>query len=320
MMMKFSKLTAALLAFVLAFSLAACSANQDNKDDAADKSDIETLMKTEPGNADEAAELYEKLMQKENDILSADSALWDKVFLSVNKNSPLIENCTNYGDFLLAAIDGCKDTFSEEELETVTAGANQIKEIEEKLNALEQQYPDCGSKPIEGDSVDAETAGMGNSGSQLEKFPSFQGKDFDGNDVDSSTLFSGNTVTVVNFWFSTCKPCVGELGDLDALNKDLAEKGGAVVGINSFTLDGNQAAIEEAQDILAKKGASYQNIWFDADSDAGKFTSDVYAFPTTYVVDRNGDIVGQIVGAISSDEQSKTLNELIDQAIANSKG
>ena len=319
--MKFSKLTAALLAFVLAFSLAACSAKQDNKDDAADdKSGIETLMKTEPGNADEAAELYEKLMQKENDILSADSALWDKVFLSVNKNSPLIENSTNYGDFLLAAIDGCRDTFSEEELETVTAGANQIKEIEEKLTALEQQYPDCGSKPIEGDSVDAETAGMGNSGSQLEKFPSFQGKDFDGNDVDSSTLFSGNTVTVVNFWFSTCKPCVGELGDLDALNKALAEKGGAVVGINSFTLDGNQAAIEEAQDILAKKGASYQNIWFDADSDAGKFTSNVYAFPTTYVVDQNGDIVGQIVGAISSDEQSKTLNELIDQAIANSKG
>ena len=318
--MKFSKLTAALLAFVLAFSLAACSANQNNKDDAADKSDIETLMKTEPGNADEAAELYEKLMQKENDILSADSALWDKVFLSVNKNSPLIENCTNYGDFLLAAIDGCKDTFSKEELETVTAGANQIKEIEEKLTALEQQYPDCGSKPIEGDSVDAETAGMGNSGSQLEKFPSFQGKDFDGNDVDSSTLFSGNTVTVVNFWFSTCKPCVGELGDLDTLNKDLAEKGGAVVGINSFTLDGNQAAIEEAQAILAKKGASYQNIWFDADSDAGKFTSNVYAYPTTYVVDQNGDIVGQIVGAISSAEQSKTLNELIDQAIANSKG
>lgn len=321
MMMKFSKLTAALLAFVLAFSLAACSANQNNKDDAADdKTSVETLMKTEPGNADEATELYEKLMQKEDDILSADSALWEKVFLSVNKNSPLIENCANYGDFLLTAIDGCKDTFSKEELETVTAGANQIKEIEEKLTALEQQYPNCGSKPIEGDSVDAETAGMGNSGSQLEKFPSFQGKDFDGNDVDSSTLFSGNTVTVVNFWFSTCKPCVGELGDLDALNKDLAEKGGAVVGINSFTLDGNQAAIEEAQDILAKKGASYQNIWFDADSDAGKFTSDVYAYPTTYVVDQNGDIVGQIVGAISSDEQSRTLNELIDQAIANSKG
>ena len=320
-MMKFSKLTAALLAFVLAFSLAACSAKQDNKDDAADdKSGIETLMQTEPGNADEAAELHQKLMQKENDILSADSALWEEVFRSVNKNSPLIENCATYGDFLLAAIDGCKDTFSKEELETVTAGANQIKEIEEKLTALEQQYPSCGSQPVEGDSVDAETAGMGNGGSQLEKFPDFQGKDFDGNDVDSSTLFSGNTVTVVNFWFSTCKPCVGELGDLDALNKDLAEKGGAVVGINSFTLDGNQAAIEEAQDILAKKGASYQNIWFDADSDAGKFTSNVYAFPTTYVVDQNGDIVGQIVGAISSDEQSKTLNELIDQAIANSKG
>ena len=318
--MKFSKLTAALLAFVLAFSLAACSANQNNKDDAAaDKSDIETLMKTEPGNADEAAELYEKLMQKENDILSADSALWDKVFLSVNKNSPLIENCTNYGDFLLAAIDGCKDTFSKEELETVTAGANQIKEIEEKLTALEQQYPSCGSQPIEGDSVDAETAGMGNNESKLEKFPSFQGKDFDGNDVDSSTLFSGNTVTVVNFWFSTCKPCVEELGDLDALNKELAEKGGEVVGVNSYTLDGDETAISDAKDILSKKGATYRNIWFGSDTEAGQFTAGLFSFPTTYVVDQNGNIVGQpIMGGITSADQKDALNKLIDQALANS--
>ena len=63
-----------------------------------------------------------------------------------------------------------------------------------------------------------------------------------------------NSVTVVNFWFTTCNPCVGELADLEALNKDLAAKGGAVVGINSFTLDGDKTAIAEAKDILAKKG------------------------------------------------------------------
>lgn len=153
------------------------------------------------------------------------------------------------------------------------------------------------------------------------KFPAFDGKDLDGNEVKSSTLFAGNTVTVVNFWFTTCSPCVGELADLEALNKQLAEKGGAVVGINSFTLDGDKAAISEAKDILAKKGVSYQNIWFDAKSEAGKFTSGLYSYPTTYVVDKNGNIVGEpIVGAITAKKQAETLQKLIDQAIANSKG
>ncbi len=60
----------------------------------------------------------------------------------------------------------------------------------------------------------------------MQKFPSFEGKDLDGNTVKSDELFSANAVTVVNFWFTTCNPCVGELSELDALNKELAEKGG----------------------------------------------------------------------------------------------
>ena len=143
----------------------------------------------------------------------------------------------------------------------------------------------------------------------------------DGNDVTSSDLFSKNDVTVVNFWFTTCKPCVEELKDLEALNTELAKKGGAVVGINTFTLDGDKAAISEAKDILSKKGVSYRNVWFDSKSDAGTFTSGLYSYPTTYVVDKNGNIIGQpIVGAITSSEQAQKLHELIEQAIASSNG
>lgn len=118
-------------------------------------------------------------------------------------------------------------------------------------------------------------------------------KDLDGNDVKSSELFANSNVTVVNYWFSTCKPCVGELSELEALNKKLAEKGGQVVGINTFTLDGDKTAISEAKDILSKKGVTYKNIWFDSNSDAGKFTSGIFSYPTTYVVDKNGNIVGE---------------------------
>ncbi len=57
-----------------------------------------------------------------------------------------------------------------------------------------------------------------------------------------------------------------------------------------------------------KKGASYRNVYFASDSEAGKFSSNIYAYPTTYVVDRNGKIVGEpIVGAITEKKQSETL-------------
>ena len=318
--MKTAKILTALTVFLLIFSLAACGTSKDNKkDDGNKKSEIAALMATEPGTKDEATALHQKLMEQENAILSKNSALWEKVFLSANK--AMIEDGGNYGDFLLKTIDGAKDQFKADELKLLNEGAEQIREIEKKLAALEQKFPGCGKKPSDGDmSVPAENGKPTEKGDPM-KFPAFDGKDLDGNEVKSSTLFAGNTVTVVNFWFTTCSPCVGELADLEALNKQLAEKGGAVVGINSFTLDGDKAAISEAKDILAKKGVSYQNIWFDAKSEAGKFTSGLYSYPTTYVVDKNGNIVGEpIVGAITAKKQAETLQKLIDQAIANSKG
>ena len=318
--MKRWKILTVLMTFVLAFSLTACSANKDSKD-AADTSDIASLTSTEPSNLDEATKLHQKLMQKETDILSSNTKLWEKVFLAANKKTTMIEDGTNYGDFLLSTIEGAKDQFSAEELQTLKTGAEQIKEIEGKLTILEQKYPDCGSKSGDGESVDAESAGMTKENSELTKFPSFTGKDLDGNDVNSSDLFSNNDVTVVNFWFTTCKPCVEELKDLEALNTEFAKKGGTVVGINTFTLDGDKAAISEAKDILSKKGVSYRNVWFNSKSDAGTFTSGLYSYPTTYVVDKNGNIIGQpIVGAITSSDQAQKLHELIEQAIASSNG
>ena len=125
----------------------------------------------------------------------------------------------------------------------------------------------------------------------------------------------------MNFWFTTCNPCVGELADLDALNKELAQKGGTLIGVNTFTLDGDKAAISEAKDVLEKKGATYRNVYFDSDGEAGKFTANIFAYPTTYVVDRNGNIVGEpIVGAVTGTKQAEMLQKLIDQAIADDKG
>ena len=320
--MKTTKILTVLTVFLLILSLAACNMSKGNKkDDENNKSEIAALIAMEPGTNDEAAELHQKLMEQENAILSENSALWEKVFISADKGTAMIEDGGNYGDFLLKTIDSAKDQFKADELKLLKDGAEQIREIESKLTILEQKFPGCGGKPSDGSmSVPAEN-GKPIEKDDLMKFPAFDGKDLDGNEVDSSTLFEGNTVTVVNFWFTTCSPCVNELADLEALNKQLAEKGGAVVGINSFTLDGDETAISEAKDVLTKKGISYKNIWFDSNSEAGKFTSGLFSYPTTYVVDKNGNIVGEpIVGAITAQKQAETLQKLIDQAIANSNG
>lgn len=288
--------------------------------------DLATLMAEEPGDASAAAELYQALMAQENVILGEDSALWEKVFLSIDKDQQKLDEGADYGDYLLKAIDGAKEQFTVDELARLNAAAEKIKQIEGKLSALEEKYPNCSTQPDDsastgvagaaGDSVSAAAAGM-TSDSSRDAFPSFEGQDLDGNPVDSATLFSNNAVTVVNFWFTTCKPCVGELPDLEALHQELAKKGGAVIGINAFTLDGSTKDTNEAKSVLEQQGVSYQNIWFASNSDAGIFTAGLYAFPTTYVVDRNGRIVGDpIVGAISSDAQMKKLNALIDQALS----
>lgn len=317
--MKTTKLLTVLMILALIFSLSACGAADKNNDNDMG-TEIAQLLAAEPENLEEAVELYKKLMQQENAILEENKELWEKVFKLADKGTPMIEDGTNYGDFLLKTIDSAEDKFSKKELKTLRDGAEKIREIEGRLTVLEQKYPECAVRALDSDMSVPAKEGKPEKESDLMKFPAFEGKDLDGGKVKSDKLFSGNSVTVVNFWFTTCSPCVGELGELDKLNRQLAEKGGAVVGVNTFTLDGDKTAISEAKEILEKKKASYRNIWFASDSEAGKFTSGIYSYPTTYVVDRNGNIVGEpIVGAITGKKQAEKLQELIDQAIANSK-
>ena len=171
---KASKILAVLMVLVLTLGFASCSAGKKNSSN--DNSDIIPLLAQEPNSLDEATALHKKLMEAENKIFTDNSALWEKVFLSANKNSPMIEDGKNYGDFLLDTIEGAKSQFSADELKTLKDGAEQIKEIEGKLTILEQKYPGCGSTPGSGESVGAEEAGMGGNTSKLTQFPSFRRK------------------------------------------------------------------------------------------------------------------------------------------------
>ena len=309
-----SRLLALLFTALMVLSLAACGTKGGDKTDGTS---------SEPKNAEEAVAMYNDLMAQENDILSENTELWEKVYMSADKGMALQEDGKNYGDFLLSTIESAKDQFTADEMNLLQGEAEKIRDIENQLTLIEEKYPEAAQQSTD----DAMSVPAGSDmttppdDGSMQKFPAFEGKDLDGNPVKSDELFSGNAVTVVNFWFTTCNPSVGELADLDALNRELAEKGGALIGVNTFTLDGDEAAISEAKDVLTKKGATYQNVYFPSDGEAGKFTANIFAYPTTYVVDRSGNIVGEpIVGAITEKKQAETLQKLIDQALAADMG
>ena len=319
--MNAKKILALLLGAMMLLALAACGAKDNDKQ--ADMSGDGSAMTGEPKTAEEALALHKELLERENALLSENAELWEKVFMAADKGMTMQEDGKNYGDFLLKTIEDAKEEFSDEEYEWLKESATEISNIENKLTELEEKYPEIMQKSMDGDMsmpAGSDTSTPPDDGS-MQKFPAFEGKDLDGNTVKSDELFSGNAVTIVNFWFTTCNPCVGELAELDALNKELAEKGGSLIGVNTFTLDGDEAAISEAKDVLAKKGATYQNVYFDSDGEAGKFTTNIFAYPTTYVVDRSGNIVGEpIVGAITEKKQAETLQKLIEQALAADMG
>ena len=337
--MNAKKILALMLGAMMLLSLAACGAKDNDKQ--ADMSGDGSAMTGEPKTAEEALALHKELLERENAILSENTELWEKVFMEADKGMAMIEDGKNYGDFLLDTVEAAKEQFTDKEYEWLKESATEISNIENKLTELEEKYPEIMQKSMDGDmsmpagddmSMPSDQSGTGKMDNQsgadkmaeqgsMQKFPAFEGKDLDGNAVKSDELFSGNAVTVVNFWFTTCNPCVGELAELDALNEELAEKGGSLIGVNTFTLDGDEAAISEAKDVLAKKGATYQNVYFDSDGEAGKFTANIFAYPTTYVVDRNGNIVGEpIVGAITEKKQAETLQKLIEQTLAADMG
>ena len=238
------------------------------------------------------------LYQQENQLFADHADVWNKVFGMMNKSTA--DPSGNYADYLADTIESNKDSFTEDELKTLTDDIEAIRKIEEQIAEMEKEDTASDNTDQENNSEDASP------------FRNFSGQDFDGNSVDGS-LFSGNAVTVVNFWFTGCKPCVAELSKLNELNDAM---GGEVVGINTETFDGNEAAIKEAATVLESQGAKYRNLSIDSASDAGKYASDIMAFPTTILVDRNGNIVGDpMLGGIDNQENYDALMKQIQSVI-----
>ena len=300
--MKLKKVIAASLAISVLFAFTGCGNSSSTTNTKQESSST-----TETGSTDELNKKLNDLYQQENQLFADHKDAWDKAFGLMSKNTAGDAMSENYADFLASTIESNKDSFSEEEYETLSKDIETIHGIEEEIAKLEKEIAASESSDSSSSKSD-ESTGV---------FQGFKGKDLDGNDVDDS-LFAKNKVTVVNFWFSGCKPCVGELSKLNELNETLKEMGGEVVGINTDTLDNNEAGIKEAKEILKAQGASYKNLTFDSNSTVGKYAGNIMAFPTTVLVDKDGNIVGEpFMGGIDDqsnyDQLMKQIQSVLDQ-------
>lgn len=300
--MKLKKVIAASLAISVLFAFTGCGNSSSTTNTKQESSST-----TETGSTDELNKKLDDLYQQENQLFADHKDAWDKAFGLMNKNTAGDTKNENYADVLASTVESNKDSFSEEEYETLSKDIETIRGIEEEIAKLEKESAASKSSDNASSKSD-ESTGV---------FKGFKGKDLDGNDVDDS-LFAKNKVTVVNFWFSGCKPCVGELSKLNELNEKLKEMGGEVVGINTDTLDNNEAGIKEAKEILKAQGASYKNLTFDSNSTVGKYAGNIMAFPTTVLVDKDGNIVGEpFMGGIDDqsnyDQLMKQIQSVLDQ-------
>jgi thiol-disulfide isomerase/thioredoxin len=129
--------------------------------------------------------------------------------------------------------------------------------------------------------------------------PAFSGATLrDGRPISSSIL-SGK-VGVVNFWGSWCGPCLREQPSLEALAKEYATKPVQFLGINTRR-DQRAAALA----MVDQFHVTYPSV-FNPDS------SIAYAFrvrfmPATFVIDRQGKIAAEFVGAIASMSELRAI-------------
>ena len=294
--MKFKKVKVLALSATLVLALTACS-KQENKDNMnSNPSSVEKVESNsnKSNNMDDNKAKIDELMKKQNDILASHDKQWQVAFSKADKSSAEDNKDKGYDAYLKDLVEKAKDELSKEDYELLTKDVEEIAKLEEEITKLKAGNESASNKKEDG----------AVSTKELKKFPTFNSKDFDGNDV-TKDVFKDKKLTLVNFWFNGCAPCVGELPTLQQ-----------VIGINSEAKVGDEDTIKEAKKILEKQGAKYKNITIDKDSELEKYTETIMSYPTSILVDSEGNIVGDpIVGAIDKEDKYKEVKEMIEKII-----
>ena len=139
---------------------------------------------------------------------------------------------------------------------------------------------------------------------------SFDTVDLNGNPISSEALFAQNKVTMINIWATTCGPCIEEMPELEEMNQEFRQKGGAIVGLVDDVWVNNTKYLDEAQAIVQDTGVTYINLcaWEGYDD-----VLQSVATPTTYFVDSQGKLLGNPIMGASPFEYKARMEEYLSQ-------
>lgn len=142
-------------------------------------------------------------------------------------------------------------------------------------------------------------------------FPEFSELDTQGNTV-TSEAFADYDATIINFWNNGCGTCIEEMPELEEYYQDVEDQNINLMGVASDSGE-SEEQLETAREILEEKGVTYTNLSPDPENSLYQdFISQLTGYPTTYVVDSEGNIVGApIIGNLK--EQEETLNHRLEQ-------
>ncbi len=119
-------------------------------------------------------------------------------------------------------------------------------------------------------------------------FEFFNQKTITGKEI-SDDIFSEYDLTMVNIWATWCKPCVNEMAELEVLYKSLP------TNVNLITICYDADTQNDlAKKILDTRGATFDTIVAN-DSIKKDTLSFLTAFPTTVFIDKNGNMVGDLM-------------------------
>ena len=125
-------------------------------------------------------------------------------------------------------------------------------------------------------------------------------------------IFAPYDLTMVNIWATWCGYCVREMPELAKLKDMLPEN------VNLITIcDDATTETELAYNILQQTGATNFQTLMGTQEIYDQFLYQVYAFPTTYFLDSEGNPVGEpIVGVPSLEDTANTYYGVIQEVLA----
>lgn len=162
-------------------------------------------------------------------------------------------------------------------------------------------------------------SGAGGGSSKIAKsVPEFTAKDFEGN-MYSKEDFKKNDLTVLNFWFTGCKACVQEMPNLEKISQELKKKNVGMYGVcTDYGYDESTDAL--GKKIISESKVTYPQLVFDKGQKSDEFINSIMAYPTTLIVDKEGNIVGgPIEGSIDGEEGAKEFMQKVEEALNHAK-